>query len=156
MIESSGLLLFRHRSDGSVEVLIGHMGGPYWVGKPKRSWSVPKGLHDHGEHQHLAVAEREFEEEMGSPPPRGPTIALGSVRAGRKTITVFARQGDFDAEAAVSNTFSIEWPPRSGKIQEFAEIDRAAWKTLAEARPLLTEGQSEFLDRLAEHLSQNS
>lgn len=148
MVDSSGLLLFRRTAGGTVEVLIGHMGGPYWSGKHKRAWSVPKGLHGRGEHDHLSVAEREFEEEMGSPAPVGSNIDLGSVRSGSKKITVFAREGDFDADAAVSNMFSMEWPPRSGQIREFPEIDRAGWFPISEARPLLTERQTKFLDRL--------
>jgi predicted NUDIX family NTP pyrophosphohydrolase len=148
MVDSSGLLLYRRTADGAVEVLIGHMGGPFWANQRKHAWSVPKGLHDHGEHDHLAVALREFEEEMGSPPPDGPTVELGKVRSGRKVITVFAREGDFDAGSAVSNTFSMEWPSGSGRIQEFPEIDKAAWATIDEARTLLTRSQAEFLDRL--------
>ncbi|MCH8130079.1 MAG: NUDIX domain-containing protein [Acidobacteria bacterium] len=152
MVDSSGLLLFRRTPDGIVEVLIGHMGGPFWANQQDHAWSVPKGIHDDAEHDHLAVAIREFEEEMGSPPPDGPNIVLGSVKSGSKTITVFAREGDFDAESAVSNTFRLEWPRGSGKIREFPEIDEAAWKNVAEARSLLTKGQVPFLDRLIDHL----
>jgi len=153
MVESSGLLLFRRTDDSVVEVLIGHMGGPYWANQQEHAWSVPKGLHDEGEDDHLTVAIREFEEEMGSPPPEGPSIALGSVKTGNKTITVFARKGDFAAESAVSNTFHLEWPRGSGQIQEFPEIDEAAWKSVAEARSLLTKAQGPFLERLMDHLS---
>ncbi|GMQ86632.1 MAG: NUDIX domain-containing protein [Acidimicrobiia bacterium] len=148
MVESSGLLLFRRTSSGGIEVLIGHMGGPFWAKQIQHAWSIPKGIHDDGEHDHLAVATREFEEELGSPPPDGPTIALGSVRSGSKTITVFARDGDFDADSAMSNTFWLEWPPGSGQSQEFPEIDAAAWKSVDEARELLTKAQVIFLDRL--------
>jgi len=151
MVESSGLLLFR-LSPGGVEVLIGHMGGPFWANQQEHAWSVPKGLHDDGERDHLAVALREFEEEMGAPPPDGPNIALGSVKTGNKTITVFGREGDFDANSAVSNTFHLEWPRGSGQIQEFPEIDEAAWKSVAEARSLLTKAQVSFVDRLVDHL----
>jgi len=152
MVRSSGLLLYRRTESGRVEVLIGHMGGPYWAGKQEHAWSVPKGLHDHGEHRPLAVALREFEEEMGSPPPDGPTITLGKVRSGNKKITIFAREGDFDAAAAVSNTFSLEWPRGSGNVQEFPEIDEAMWASIAEAGSLLTESQGKFLKRLLDHL----
>jgi len=152
MVDSSGLLLFRRRPDGVVEMLIGHMGGPFWANQQEHAWSVPKGLHDDWEHDHVAVALREFEEEMGAPPPDGPNIALGSVKTGNKTITVFAREGDFDAESAVSNTFHLEWPRASGQIQEFPEIDEAAWKSAAEARSLLTKAQGSFVDRLVDHL----
>ena len=153
MVQSSGLLLYRRTESGGVEALIGHMGGPYWEGKQEHAWSVPKGLHDHGEHQALAVALREFEEEMGSPPPDGPTIDLGSVKSGRKTITVFAREGDFVAESAASNTFTMEWPPGSGRREEFPEIDEALWCGTTEARSLLTKAQSKFVDRLLDHLA---
>ena len=152
MIQSSGLMLYRRTPDGDVEVLIGHMGGPFWAGQYERAWSFPKGIHDQGEHDHLAVALREFEEEMGAAPPDGPTVELGSVKSGRKKITIFAREGDFDARAAVSNTFSMEWPRGSGRVQEFPEIDEAAWASVAEARNLLTESQARFLDRLLDHL----
>jgi predicted NUDIX family NTP pyrophosphohydrolase len=154
MVHSSGLLLYRRTSDGAVELLIGHMGGPFWAGKSDHAWSVPKGLHDDGERDHLAVALREFEEEMGSPPPDGKTIDLGSVKSGRKTITVLAREGDFDADAMVSNTFSTEWPPGSGRIEEFPEIDRAAWVDVDAAKTLLTKAQGEFVDRLLRLLDQ--
>jgi predicted NUDIX family NTP pyrophosphohydrolase len=139
-------------ADGGVEVLIGHMGGPFWAGQEEHAWSVPKGLHDSGERDRLAVALREFEEEMGSVPPEGATLKLGKVRSGNKKITVFAREGDFDAGAAVSNTFSMEWPRGSGRMQEFPEIDAAAWKSVEEARSLLTRSQVEFLDRLLDAL----
>lgn len=156
MVESSGLLLYRGTPDGGIEVLIGHMGGPFWANKQVHAWSVPKGLHDEGEHDHLRVALREFEEEMGSAPPEGPTVPLGRVRSGSKWITVFAREGEFDAEAAVSNIFSMEWPRGSGRIQEFPEIDAAAWKSIDEARSLLTKPQIEFLDRLLDSLASTS
>lgn len=153
MVESSGLLLYRRNATGDVEVLIGHMGGPFWAGKHEHAWSVPKGLHDVDERDSLAVALREFEEEMGSAPPEGPTLDLGWVRSGSKRITVFARQGDFAADEAVSNTFTMEWPRGSGRMEEFPEIDEAAWKPVAEARSLLTKAQAQFLDRLLDRLS---
>lgn len=152
MVDSSGLCLYRKTATGDVEVLIGHMGGPFWAGQYERAWSFPKGLHGQGEHDHLTVAIREFTEEMGSAPPDGPTVRLGKVRSGSKKITIFAREGDFDAASAVSNTFSMEWPRRSGNMQEFPEIDKAAWVTVTEARSLLTESQGKFLGRLLEHL----
>lgn len=152
MLQSSGLLLYRMTADGGVEVLIGHMGGPFWANQEEHAWSVPKGLHDAGEHNHLTVALREFEEEMGSAPPDGPTLELGTVRSGNKKITMFAREGDFDADSAVSNTFSMEWPRGSGRVQEFPEIETAAWKSVEEARSLLTRSQVELLDRLLDAL----
>jgi predicted NUDIX family NTP pyrophosphohydrolase len=156
MLHSSGLLLYRRTADDDVEVLIGHMGGPFWAGQEEHAWSIPKGLHDDGEHKHLTVALREFEEEMGSAPPGGPTLELGMVRSGNKKITVFAREGDFDAAAAVSNTFSMEWPRGSGRMQEFPEIDAAAWKSVEEARSLLTKAQVKFLDRLLDLVGSGS
>lgn len=155
MVHSAGLLLFR-RHGGSVELLLGHMGGPYWAGKEDHAWSVPKGIHDEGERDDLAVALREFEEEMGSPPPEGWTLDLGSVKSGSKTITVFAREGDFDADDATSNTFTMEWPPGSGRIEAFPEIDRAAWVDADAARTMLTKAQGEFVDRLLLRLAQGS
>ena len=153
-LESSGLLLYR-RTDDRIEVLLGHMGGPYWAKKHEHAWSIPKGLHD-DETDHLAVAEREFAEEMGSEAPAGDSIELGSVRSGKKRITAFAREGDFDADAIVSNTFELEWPPRSGVMQAFPEIDRAAWIPLDEAETHLTKGQAPFVARLRDLLSEES
>ena len=152
-MKSSGLLLYRRADDGGIEVLIGHMGGPFWAGKDEHAWSVPKGIHDRGEFRALTVALREFEEEMGSPPPDGPTIDLGSVKSGRKTITVLAREGDFDAATAASNTFTMEWPPGSGRMQDFPEIDEAAWVSAEEARSMLTKSQGKVIDRLLDRLS---
>lgn len=150
---SSGLLLYRVTAFGDVEVLIGHMGGPFFANKTAQGWSIPKGLHDDGEVEHLPVAEREFAEEMGSPAPEGESVELGSVETSRKIITIFARRGNFDADAAVSNTFAMEWPKGSGKMQDFPEIDRAAWATVDDARTMLSKSQVPFLDRLLEALA---
>lgn len=146
-VQSSGLLLYR-RQTGTVEILIGHMGGPFWARKHEHAWSIPKGIHDDGETDALAVAEREFAEELGRPAPPGESHELGSVTAGRKRITIFAREGDFDADAIVSNTFELEWPRGSGTMVAFPEIDRAAWVSLDEATSLLTKGQQKFIDLL--------
>ncbi len=127
-VDSSGLLLYRTGPEPTV--LIAHMGGPYWVKKTDAAWTIPKGLHEPGETDHLAVAEREFAEELGSPAPPGPSMSLGSIRSGAKKIHVFAREGDFDASDIASNTFEIEWPPRSGRRRSFPEVDRAAWVSL--------------------------
>lgn len=145
---SAGLLLFRPGVPG-VEVLLGHMGGPYWARKDDGAWSIPKGEHDPGEDPH-AAAEREFAEELGSAAPPGDSRELGTVsqRGGRKLITVFAREADFDADAITPGTFDLEWPPRSGTVTAFPEIDRAAWFDLATARRKLVPAQVEFLDRL--------
>jgi len=144
---SAGVLLYRRARDG-VEVLIGHMGGPFWAKKDAGGWSIPKGEYGEGE-EPFAVALREFEEELGSPCPADDFTALGEVKASGKTLTVWAAEGDLDATACVSNTFEIEWPPRSGRMQEFPEIDRAEWVGLDVAREKLVKGQLPFLDRLA-------
>lgn len=149
---SAGLLLHRKAGNGHV-ILLGHMGGPFWARKDAHAWSIPKGLRDDSEADLLAVAEREFEEEMGSPAPAGDSVSLGSVRSGAKTIHAFARAGNFNAETAVSNTFEIEWPRGSGQLQTFPEIDRAEWLTIDEARIRLVKGQQPFLDRLVDLLS---
>lgn len=153
MVDSAGLLLYRVSDDGVVEVLLGHMGGPFWARKDEAAWSVPKGVRDDERDELAAVAAREFTEEMGSPPPDGPDVPLGLVRSGNKRIHVYAREGDFDASAVVSNTFELEWPPRSGRMQAFPEIDRAAWVTDEEARRLLVRSQVPFVDRLVERLA---
>lgn len=148
-MDSAGLLLYRRGDDGT-EVLLGHMGGPFWAAKDEHAWSVPKGLVEEHETDLLAVAEREFAEELGSPAPPGDSVGLGTVRSGRKTVHVFARAGDFDADHVVSNTFTLEWPRGSGRIQAFPEIDRAAWLPVGVARTKLVKAQIPFLDRLAE------
>ena len=149
MALSAGLLLWRDRS-GVVEVLLGHMGGPFWARKSDHAWSVPKGLIDSdADEDPLTAAEREFAEELGSPAPDGESIELGSVKSGSKTIIVFAREGDFDADAATSNTFTMEWPKGSGTLQEFPEIDRTEWVPLADAVRYLTKSQAPFAERLA-------
>ena len=144
---SAGLLLYRRRGSG-VEVLIGHMGGPFWARKDDAAWSVPKGEYDPDE-EPFDVALREFEEELGSPVPAEVFLPLGQVKqSGGKVLTVWAAEGDLDAAAAHSNTFTLEWPPRSGRMQEFPEIDRADWVPVDEARTKLIRGQVPLLDRL--------
>jgi predicted NUDIX family NTP pyrophosphohydrolase len=145
------VLLYR-QADAGVEVLIGHMGGPFWARKDEAAWSVPKGEYGPGEDA-FAVALREFEEELGSPvpvpDPAEDMVPLGEIRqSGGKVLTVWAAEGDLDADASHSNTFSLEWPPRSGRMQEFPEIDRAAWLPVDEARTKLVRGQVPLLDRL--------
>lgn len=128
------------------------MGGPFWDGKDARAWSIPKGEMEEGENP-VAVAQREFEEELGSPPPPEPYFDLGSsVQSSRKRVIVFAVEGDLDTETATSNVFSLEWPPNSGNLQEFPEIDRAAWVSLEVAGEKLVQGQVEFLERLRQAL----
>jgi len=151
---SSGLLLYRIVQD-SVEILLGHMGGPYWENKHNHAWSIPKGEHETTDTNALDVAEREFAEELGSAAPQsGPTINLGSVKSGNKRITAFAREGSFDADAAVSNLFEMEWPRNSGRMQSFPEIDKAAWVSVREAKKYLTKSQGPFVDRLLESLEE--
>jgi len=148
---SAGILLHRAGAAGR-EVLIGHMGGPFWAKKDAGGWSIPKGEYGPGEDA-FAVACREFEEELGTPVPATVFLPLGELRTtSSKVLTVWAADGDLDATAAVSNTFSLEWPPRSGQVQEFPEIDRAAWFPVEEARTKLVKGQVPFLDRLLEAL----
>ncbi|MFD6166379.1 NUDIX domain-containing protein [Oerskovia sp. NPDC060287] len=155
MVSSAGLLLHRVGDGGEVEVLVGHMGGPLWARKDERAWTIPKGEHDPDEDPH-AAAVREFTEELGSAPPDGPEIDLGQIRqrAG-KTVRAWARRADFDASTATSNTFEMEWPPRSGRTATFPELDRVAWVPLTRARELLVAGQVELLDRLAEALARS-
>lgn len=148
---SAGLLLWRRRGD-VVEVLLGHPGGPFFARKDDGSWSVPKGEYDQGE-EPLAAAYREFTEELGIAPPPGEAIPLGNAKAGSKVNSVWALEGDLDVSAAQSNTFTMEWPPRSGRQQEFPEIDRVDWFDLATARVKIFAAQQPFLDRLADHLA---
>lgn len=148
---SAGLLLYRRR-DGALEVLIAHMGGPFWARRDARAWSIPKGEHDDDE-EPLAAALREFAEELGAPPPDGPTLALGEVRqAGGKRVAVFAREGDFDADHIDGGTFAMEWPPRSGRTATFPEVDRAEWTRPGRARERLVQGQVAALDALLARL----
>ena len=145
---SAGLLLYRRHPERGVEVLVGHMGGPFWARKDAGAWSIPKGEHGPGDDPRDAAL-REFAEEMGTPAPVADLVPLGEVRqSGGKRLTAWAAEGDFDAAGAVSNTFSLEWPPRSGRVQEFPEIDRAAWLTVDDAREKLVKGQVPLLDRL--------
>lgn len=149
---SAGLLVYRG-SGPDVEVLLGHMGGPFWARKQEHAWSIPKGEHGPDE-EPLAAARREFEEETSLAVPAGELLDLGSVRqSGGKEVTVWAVEGDLDAAAAVSNTFAVEWPPRSGRLQEFPELDRFAWVSVDTARELLVKAQVTFLDRLLERLA---
>ena len=145
--ESAGVLLHR-RGPGGVEVLLGHMGGPFWARKDAGAWSMPKGVYEADEDPRAAAA-REFAEELGAPMPAGPLRELGTVRtSGGKRITAFALDADFDAADITPGTFTCEWPPRSGRMQEFPEIDRAAWFDLPTAREKIVKSQLPLLDRL--------
>ncbi|HEX4805643.1 MAG TPA: NUDIX domain-containing protein [Conexibacter sp.] len=149
---SAGILLFRRPADGALEVLLVHPGGPFWARRDAGAWSIPKGEVDAGEDER-ACALRELEEETGAAfgdVPADALLALGEVRLrSGKVVAAWALERDLDADAIVSNTFELEWPPRSGRIRAFPEVDRAAWLTLDAAREKLLPGQAPFLDRLA-------
>ncbi|WP_030255299.1 NUDIX domain-containing protein [Streptomyces violens] len=148
---SAGLLLYR-RTSGSVELLLAHMGGPLWARREAGAWTVPKGEYVPPE-EPLAAARREFEEELGLPPPEGPYVPLGEVRqSGGKTVTVWAVEGDLDPEAVVPGTFEMEWPRNSGVLRAFPEIDRVAWCGPEAAGERLITAQRAFVDRLLSYL----
>ncbi|MET9116520.1 NUDIX domain-containing protein [Streptomyces longwoodensis] len=147
---SAGLLLFRRTADGP-QVLLGHMGGPFFAKKDAGAWTVPKGEYEPDEPAWEA-ARREFREELGLEPPDGEAIALGEVRqTNGKHVTAWAVEADLDPAAVVPGTFTMEWPPRSGRLREFPELDRVAWFGLEQARAVIVTAQAAFLDRLAEH-----
>jgi predicted NUDIX family NTP pyrophosphohydrolase len=149
---SAGLLLYRRRGD-PLEVLLVHPGGPLWARREAGAWSIPKGEYEPDEDP-LAAARREFEEELGAPVPDGQALELGEVRQkGGKLVLVWAVAGDLDASATTSNTFELEWPPRSGKLIEVPEVDRAEWFTLERAREKINPAQVQLLDRLSETLA---
>lgn len=148
---SAGIVLFRRRN-GSIEVLLGHMGGPFWSRRDAGAWSIPKGEHDDDEDP-LDAARREFLEETGSAVPDGEMIDLGEVRqSNRKIVRAWAVEGDLDETTIVCNTFLIEWPPKSGVYEEFPEIDRAAWFDLAVADTKIVTAQRAFLATLADQV----
>ncbi|WP_344540739.1 NUDIX domain-containing protein [Streptomyces levis] len=150
MKRSAGLLLFRPSGQG-FEVLLGHMGGPFFARRDAGAWTVPKGEYEPNEPAWDA-ARREFQEELGLPPPDGEAIDLGEVRqTNGKIVTVWAIEADLDPAAIVPGTFRMEWPPRSGRLQEFPELDRVAWFGPERAREVIVKAQAAFLDRLAEH-----
>ncbi len=149
---SAGILLYRG-SNPRPQVLLGHMGGPFWSRKDAGAWTVPKGEYEPDEDPY-AAARREFTEELGIPPPEGPPTQLGEVRqSGGKVVTVWAVEGDLDPAHVVPGTFDLEWPPKSGRIQQFPEVDRVAWLDLEPARDKIVAAQRVFLDRLVTHLT---
>jgi predicted NUDIX family NTP pyrophosphohydrolase len=151
-VRSAGILLYRRPGD-ALELLLVHPGGPYWARKDAGAWSIPKGEHADGE-DGLACARREFEEETGSAPPPGALVPLGEVRQrSGKRVSAWAAEGDLDPGDVRSNTFTVEWPPRSGRMQEFPEVDRAGWFAPEAARAALVPAQSAFVDRLLEILA---
>ncbi|WP_344604545.1 NUDIX domain-containing protein [Streptomyces glaucus] len=150
MRRSAGLLLFR-RADGGLQVLLGHLGGPFFARRDAGAWTLPKGEYGPGESA-WAAARREFREELGLPPPDGAAVALGEVRqAGGKVVTAWAVEADLDPATIDPGTFRMEWPPRSGRFADFPELDRVAWFGLERAREVIVTAQAAFLDRLAEH-----
>ena len=143
---SAGMLMYR-RTDARLEVLLVHPGGPFWAKRDLGAWSLPKGEYAAGE-EPLAVAMREFEEETGARP-SGDFLPLGEiVQPGRKIVTAWAVEGDFDVGALKSNLFEMEWPPKSGRKTSFPEVDRAEWFSIEDARKKILRGQGAFLDRL--------
>ena len=152
---SAGIVLFRVR-DGVPEVLLGHMGGPFWRRKDAGAWSIPKGGYD-GDEDPEEAARREYAEEIGHPVPDGELIPLGAVlQANGKLVTAWAVEGDLDPADATSNTFELEWPPGSGRRQSYPELDRVAWFTLPAAAASAVAAQAAFFERLGEALPPTS
>jgi predicted NUDIX family NTP pyrophosphohydrolase len=153
---SAGLLLYRIQPGGAVEVLIAHPGGPFWARKDDAAWSIPKGEFVTGEDP-LDAAYREFEEEVGLRAPGGEAVFLGERRQpGGKRVSVWTLEGDLDISNSTSNTFALEWPRGSGRIQEFPEVDRVEWFSIDEARRKLVKGQAPFIDLLLESIAPGS
>ncbi|WP_285743736.1 NUDIX domain-containing protein [Lentzea sp. NBRC 105346] len=146
MRRSAGILLFRRNPE--VEVLLGHMGGPFWARKDDGAWTIPKGEYLDDE-EALAAAQREWVEELGVPVPSGDLTELGEVKqSGGKVVTVWALEGDLDLDQVVLGTFEMEWPKGSGKMKTFPELDKVAWFGLDDARAKMVSAQRAFLDRL--------
>jgi predicted NUDIX family NTP pyrophosphohydrolase len=152
---SAGILLFRRRED-AIEVLLAHPGGPLWASRDLGAWSIPKGEYDDSEDAE-AAARREFAEEIGSPAPAGPALWLGKIRQrSGKRVVAWGIEGDLDAAQAYSNTFELEWPPRSGQKIEVPEIDRAEWFGIDLARQKLNPAQLPLLERLVDMLDSST
>ena len=148
---SAGIIVFR-QTGTEPEVLLGHMGAPWWAKKETGAWSIPKGEIEEGENP-LETAKREFGEELGLDLPEGDFIQLGSIeQPNNKTVSAWAIEADIDASNIKSNTFNAEWPPKSGQVQEFPEIDQAGWFSLPEAAEKAVKGQGQLFERLAEHI----
>lgn len=145
---SAGILLYRGHGD-RLEVLLVHPGGPVWARRDAGAWSIPKGEYADGEDP-LAAARREFTEELGVAPPEGEELPLGEIRQkSGKRVIAWALAGDLDVAQVRSNTFAMQWPPRSGRMQEFPEVDRAEWFSVQEARDKLNPAQVQLVERLA-------
>jgi predicted NUDIX family NTP pyrophosphohydrolase len=148
---SAGIVLFRV-SAGAPEMLLVHPGGPFWARRDAGAWSIPKGEYAEGDDPREAAL-REFEEETGTALPPGELIDLGTVKQkGGKLVRAWAVEGNLDADTVQSNTFTMQWPPRSGRFRTFPEVDRAGWFGAEEAREKLVSAQAEFVDRLLERL----
>ncbi len=146
---SAGILLHRSGPGGEREVLLVHPGGPFWAKKDLGAWSIPKGEHADDEDPQVCAL-RELEEETGARVGADGLADLGEIRQrGGKVVRAWAAEGDLDAAQLRSNTFTLEWPPRSGRMQEFPEVDRAEWFSIQEARRRILPAQAELLDRLA-------
>jgi predicted NUDIX family NTP pyrophosphohydrolase len=154
---SAGFLPYRFAEDGSVVVLLVHPGGPFWTNRDAQAWSIPKGEYQEGEDPEAAAA-REFAEELGLPAPAGPRVDLGTIRqaSGKYVRAWGVRTDHLDTDAVVSNSFEMEWPPKSGTMREFPEVDRAQWMTIDEATTRLVAAQAELLSRLAIELQKDA
>jgi predicted NUDIX family NTP pyrophosphohydrolase len=144
---SAGILLYRH-IHSEYEILLVHPGGPFWAKKDTGAWSLPKGEYTEDEDA-MVAAKREFAEETGQAPPTGNYTELGEVKYGNKTVRAWMAEGNMDVTKLRSNTFTMQWPPQSGKLQEFPEVDRAAWYPVAVARTKVVMGQVPLIDRAA-------
>jgi len=170
---SAGLVLYRRVPDHQVatanspklassslvpaiEILLVHPGGPYWVNKDKHGWSIPKGEYDPSLEDGWIAAQREFEEELGSPAPTSHRIELDPIKTSSKTTQSWLVEGDFNPESLVSNSFEIEWPPRSGQMQDFPEVDKCAWFNLVTAEIKLHKGQLPLVAKIAAALNNDS
>lgn len=151
--KSAAILLYRLKGDDrDIEILLVHPGGPFWAKRDEQAWSIPKGEYDVGEDAYSAAL-REFEEELGMPCPQAVPIDLGEIHySSGKRIVAWAVAGDFDPSRLRSNMFEMEWPPRSRRIEQFPEVDKAQWFAMAEAHGKILPAQQSFLDRLAEQL----
>ena len=150
-VRSAGILLYRF-NEGNLQVMLVHPGGPFWAKKDDGAWSIPKGIYEEGENP-LAAAKREFQEETGQEVD-GDFIDLGELKQpSRKIVQAWALEHDLDTSRIISNTFSLEWPPKSGAVREYPEVDRGRWFNVQEAREKILKGQLEFLDRLVEKIA---